>query len=887
MADLGRVKRNIKKMLDGGASEEEVDRYIASENTTIEAIRSAPLDGQSAPQPERQDINPVADAAFQLAGPGFNKGLYDFASLPANLLNAVIEGSNTVSQGITGDPTAGTDFRFKGPLAAIPELEQFFVEGDPRLQPTTSAGRVAKRVGEYVGADAIPTMLTIGAAPTVKAITETAKQGIPRLANIAATGVTRAPGAVAAGEITSSVTAGLGGEIGQAIGGDTGELIGALAGGIAGPEILARTPANLARKGVVRLKDHFNPEKVAARADTQTRRLVKEAIEEGGDAAIRETAQLQRDIPGYKPSVAEATESPDFIATQRAFEQSSSGADLNRAKRRYELNEEAVRQAALDQAPDSPRSLDDALIDRRTPAAIEIIDDADLVAARSQSELADDLQSGRSRGELGAEMRQELSNVRTDMKEQLRITAEDMGLNDPAARFNWKVEKQSIIDSVTPRSKLADKSALPTSIVTDIERMGDDVSIVDLMELRSRISSDIREARRTPTGEKRVPYLARMQEAVDDATTRIISQSDDPDLADRLIEYRKIYFDDLIEPFEKGAAGRLLSKDISGDYKVSDEKVAKQYFDTWSESSAKQFNQTFKNSPAASKAMEAAAFDSLFEASVRDGIIQPNLMEAWVRRHADTIGQFPELRVKIDQIEGVNQQLAQRRATLNARKIKAERSVLARELAKVSDGLAAPEKVLDDALKSPARMAKIVMGIRDADSTKAIARHFWDSALSAQSPMGYLNRYEKSLRISMGDEFYNRAKRLARAVEKNQLVPRPSGRPIDANPTAQLESVLGTGLNQISSRVFAVKSGRTSARYAVADIVGRAFRQMTGDAARKALQEALYDPRIAKDFEDVLRFKNLTPAAAKRLHTHLIGTGAIALNKEAVEDDTN
>ncbi len=39
-ADIGRVKRNIGKMIEGGASESEIDFYINSEGTSLDAIRS-------------------------------------------------------------------------------------------------------------------------------------------------------------------------------------------------------------------------------------------------------------------------------------------------------------------------------------------------------------------------------------------------------------------------------------------------------------------------------------------------------------------------------------------------------------------------------------------------------------------------------------------------------------------------------------------------------------------------------------------------------------------------------------------------------------------------------------------------------------------------------
>ena len=38
--DLGRIKRNVAKMLDQGAPEEDVDSYIAGEGTTVDAVKA-------------------------------------------------------------------------------------------------------------------------------------------------------------------------------------------------------------------------------------------------------------------------------------------------------------------------------------------------------------------------------------------------------------------------------------------------------------------------------------------------------------------------------------------------------------------------------------------------------------------------------------------------------------------------------------------------------------------------------------------------------------------------------------------------------------------------------------------------------------------------------
>jgi len=54
MTDLARVKRNVAKMIDLGAPEEEIDAYVASENTTPEELRRADRPGYMAARVDQE-----------------------------------------------------------------------------------------------------------------------------------------------------------------------------------------------------------------------------------------------------------------------------------------------------------------------------------------------------------------------------------------------------------------------------------------------------------------------------------------------------------------------------------------------------------------------------------------------------------------------------------------------------------------------------------------------------------------------------------------------------------------------------------------------------------------------------------------------------------------
>jgi hypothetical protein len=420
-----------------------------------------------------------------------------------------------------------------------------------------------------------------------------------------------------------------------------------------------------------------------------------------------------------------------------------------------------------------------------------------------------------------------------------------------------------------------DKTALPNDIIADLRRAPDTVSIEDLMALRSRITDDIREAARVPTGAKRIGYLQTMKQQLDAATDAMIREVGDPQLADNMTRFRRLYLEDYIQPFEQGAAAKALKTDATGAYVVPDERVVKEFFNGWSQTAADQFRRIFPNSANARAAMETAALDDLYSATVRDGVVNPAQFDAWTRRNAGVLKDFPEIAGRLRRVEQTFDDIAARRATLAARKKQVESTVLAREVNRIESATTTPEAVIQQAIRNPARMTRLMNGIKEPAARNAIAREVWSEALGTGNPAQFLRDHRQSMIRALGPR-YTTALNLARAIEKNRLVPRPSGRALDTNPMASVEGVLGTGLNQISSRIFAVKSGRTSARYALADIAGRAFRNMTGRQARETLQEALYDPQVAQALANAIQHKRITETGAKRLYTFLLSNGIAA-----------
>jgi hypothetical protein len=84
---------------------------------------------------------------------------------------------------------------------------------------------------------------------------------------------------------------------------------------------------------------------------------------------------------------------------------------------------------------------------------------------------------------------------------------------------------------------------------------------------------------------------------------------------------------------------------------------------------------------------------------------------------------------------------------------------------------------------------------------------------------------------------------------------------------------MGTGINQVASRAFAAESGRTSWRMVAIDLFGRFSRSHSRAEATRLMEEALYNPKVAKDIANSFASKRVDPATAKRLNTWLFTVG--------------
>lgn len=106
MPDIAKAKRNVSKMLSGGASEQEIDTYLKSEGLSAEHLRGEKVPYTSVKEnltaPTRQAVDKVKDRfGKMLQGKDKGPSLGDLAAVPLSVLSAPVNAvSRPVSQAL-------------------------------------------------------------------------------------------------------------------------------------------------------------------------------------------------------------------------------------------------------------------------------------------------------------------------------------------------------------------------------------------------------------------------------------------------------------------------------------------------------------------------------------------------------------------------------------------------------------------------------------------------------------------------------------------------------------------------------------------------------------------------------------------------------------------
>ncbi len=853
---------------------------MATLEDTIKAMRVAKDSGRIADakklavavrQMSRKQPEYGAEDYAQSLGGGFNRGLLNLVDAPTGLANLALR--------------QVTDYQLPniaGNQESLVESARRTDVGESLTAPGAEnlAGRIIGRVGEEIGASVIPAAGLTGAA--VRGAGK-AKGVWGAFANP----IARTPARATVGEVAATTGAGAGAGIAQEgfPGDPLAETIGQVAGGFA-PTALVNTPTALVVRGVTSVARRVSPSAQKAAGKKAVSDMMGREMSPEAATRLAEAERLRKEMPGFEPSLGEATGSEALIANQRRLESKATGRDLERLAARKEGSEAAVGQYAEQGGP-SGEGGPDFIVDtaaRRIDDLRTGIAQQDQVLTEGRESIARNIPAA-DKAARGAGIRERIKGERDLRRNEMNDLADELGISDADVTVQFRQAAKDIDAEFAPGSAFEDVKNYP-AVLGDIKKVGarsEPVTFRDLKALRERVSDDLLDALRSPASRKRVRVLTTLKKRVD-ATIEELTNSADPALAGRYKQFRDAYFERYIRPFEEGAAYKVRERNERGFYRTPDEKVSAAFFEPGNVSAARKYNEIFGGNPSALADMEATALDSLRDFAVRDGVIKPKLFETWMRKHGSVLDEFPAAKKRLESIGAADQSLLARQTQLGARSRAVEDQFLTKELTAYTKGNRSAEAVLDAAIKEPRKMLQLKSILQGKpEAFAALKRHVWDgvSSGSALDIAKFIETNARSLSVLLTPRHLERLRNIVAARAMLERTPSPTGAAFIPRPFAEVEKAIGQGLPQLSSRFFAFNAGRMQKGYLVVESTLRSLRGRAATSADEVLKHALYDPALARELADSVTFGTTPPARAKRLQARLFALGLPLLEDEA------
>jgi len=806
---------------------------------------------------------------------GANRGIAGLLGAPVDLVNAGLGMAGYGSEYPIGGSQSISD-AMDATLGRLKTDQTMFTRG-----PDTTTGRILHRTGRELGATVIPGAGLIGAG--MRTVAPAVKQA-PTLARTFLEPIGRSPGRAVAGEAVSAAGAGLAAGVAQeaAPGNVAFEMGAQLVGGLTPAYVANSLPAQAAKLGHKALK-RVSPEAQQRAARETVRGHVEDQLSSTrAREELERSGQVMQEVPGFQPSLAERAGSPGLVKVQEDIESKLSGMDLDAAVARGVANEDAIRGYARQQAPTAsagPSFVVDTARRRVDDLRGRIDDEAERITDARYS-LAGRLPQVDVAGE-GARLRSVLQDKLGDEQATWTMVASESGLNDPNFIVPFAGFKTSLVEAFNSASTFSTKSGkrvtADPSVLRVVMDADDAQSFPGLMELRADISAAIRQTERMPSvDDAQRRGLRGMKAAFDGALESAVQATGDPDIVRRYGDFRRGYREQFVEPFKQRASHDVLHRDSTGAYVLPDESVVKAYFQPGGVSAARQFKTVFGNDLPANAALEAVALDSLRNAAVRNGTLDPRAFAIWRRQHEGVLAEFPYIAAKVGDFASTDRALRQRQQTLTHRARSVEDALLGRELKAIAADTRNPEEMIARAIQSPRKMGQIAGRLRNSPEAKAaLQRAVWDQTVDL--PPGdlatFINTHQGALRVAGITPEHMQALRMIDAARSIMTrVPLPKGSAAVPSSPEVFARMFGVRPDMLANRLHHFQSGRTEKTWLITNLLSNIMSRKAVQNMDDAYRVVLYDPKAAEALSKAIVAGGEGPYA-KQLGARLFALG--------------
>lgn len=386
---------------------------------------------------------------------------------------------------------------------------------------------------------------------------------------------------------------------------------------------------------------------------------------------------------------------------------------------------------------------------------------------------------------------------------------------------------------------------------------------------------------------------ARLIGQVEDVITAKLKKFEGPeygDVAAKLRDANKFYSTKYQPVFNEGLGGRMgpYARTKYGEITQDGDIVRKLVFNPENRRGASEFFDIYGNSPEAHSLLRNGVSDMFTKAVVRDGEIKPALVESFMRQHESQFNLMPALKREFSNIDSLNDALLSRRQSIESQRNMLDKTVVAK-IAKNDN----PYEVINKALTDrKSMMALVANAANTKGGSDAVASAIARAVAEKDNPYKFLLENESTLRnglAPLGKQHFDNLVTLAKAQEVSGRVRTPSHVEIDKLNDIGTETV-GTPVKGLLSRAYNVnRMGGPSAKYVLADVGGRFIYKIKTEEAMKLMEQAIYDPKMAKALLEL----EANPSVAKfnEIKNHSFSHGvritSVEIGKNGQKDDSS
>lgn len=844
----------VKNVPEGTSQEDLMSRLAEAGHRPKQSAGSSVFDHLDAIDKQRP-TSTEPEANFQGAnyiGQQLKKGVAAGLGLPVdaatNVMNLGIAGYGMGKNLLTGSSDLPALIDPRTTFGGAASIERGLLTNN-NVQPTGPINAMAGRFVRDIGTAAVPiagiagrpaAFLPRNASP-VQMLQAQAQSPVAPLA--------------AGGALTGMASAG--GETGRTLAPepykDIADLSGQLIGGIALPA------------AVVSRIEAVNDLRKAAQQDNVNRHatdFVEGKIQgdvrayPGARDRLNEALQLEDEIPGFQARVGQASGVPSLIDMERRV--ATAGPEqFNKRSIQDSVQREAIAKYADEKLPllAGKSDVGTRLENTRTQRN-ELADALPSVAAEETGHSLRTIRGNLKRrfDQVAAEKFdapvQEAERLRVSINPDQLITKSADLFRDPVVQYdatNAPAIARRILEVTQRQEATYDGPKLLNSkgeaLITPRDRPTQ-ISFADLKGMREAVGQDIARERGnpSPTARQRLRALYEIQNEID----RTAQQA--PESVRGLWNSARDWYRDEYSPrFLRGTNLKQSLKDISGEPRIADEKLAGQYFKKLGSTPMNRFLKLYVDSPQAMKAMDDHILDTYRREVVKDGLIDPKKHDVFIRNYEPALKQVPEMRQNLDSMGNAARLLSERESMLSRTQSLLDRGQLDRLRYEDHGTLGLDPSKLDSFLKKS-------------------GRDFKESVSSIYGEKVATEHLENLEKIAKAATIAERGK-----LSENAF-PAQSTNPLG------LQGALGFSGRTVFSMLRAVTTGRTSTEDMAFTLGMQSASHRISKALIAAEEKAISDPQTARLIAEAMKVSPATEAGQTTLRKILEKGGLYVVN---------